>query len=162
MDGRIHIKYSCRDVRIGRECKGEPNPIPRVAVHLLTNAPAVPIQHSPQNTPACLIQPFSLPARRGWIVPAIAFPGGRKAGGTLLLDCACNKQDPTALTHRSRLAQTRRTKQQLGWAPQPTARAQSAFLALGAALGAQSHSFVRTGGSCQACTTGQDTRASWI
>lgn len=81
---------------------------------------------------------------------------GRKEGGTLLLVCACSKQDPTALTHRSRLAQTRGTKQQLGWAPQPTAAAQSSFLGLGAPVGAQSHSFVLTGGSCQACRTGED------
>lgn len=26
MDGRIHIKYSCRDVRTGRECRGEQRP----------------------------------------------------------------------------------------------------------------------------------------
>lgn len=26
MDGRIHIKYSCRDVKTGRECRGEQSP----------------------------------------------------------------------------------------------------------------------------------------
>ena len=26
MDGRIHVKYSCRDVRTGRECGGERSP----------------------------------------------------------------------------------------------------------------------------------------
>uniref|UniRef100_A0A8D2MZM6 PH domain-containing protein n=1 Tax=Zonotrichia albicollis TaxID=44394 RepID=A0A8D2MZM6_ZONAL len=30
MDGRIHIKYSCRDVRIGRECKGRERHMPLV------------------------------------------------------------------------------------------------------------------------------------
>ncbi|KAJ7425637.1 hypothetical protein WISP_22706 [Willisornis vidua] len=32
MDGRIHVKYSCRDVRIGRECRANwqvlPSPFP--------------------------------------------------------------------------------------------------------------------------------------
>uniref|UniRef100_A0A8D2N4G4 PH domain-containing protein n=1 Tax=Zonotrichia albicollis TaxID=44394 RepID=A0A8D2N4G4_ZONAL len=59
MDGRIHIKYSCRDVRIGRECKGEPSPcshpclpspIPRVAAPLLNEAPALHIQQTPKIT----------------------------------------------------------------------------------------------------------------
>lgn len=44
MDGRIHIKYSCRDVRTGRECRGEQSPTsptPRAlstAVSLLIHA----------------------------------------------------------------------------------------------------------------------------
>uniref|UniRef100_A0A8C9NIL6 Pleckstrin homology domain containing B1 n=1 Tax=Serinus canaria TaxID=9135 RepID=A0A8C9NIL6_SERCA len=36
MDGRIHIKYSCRDVRIGRECKDVQPPEGRSRDCLLT------------------------------------------------------------------------------------------------------------------------------
>ncbi|NWU84466.1 PKHB1 protein, partial [Onychorhynchus coronatus] len=36
MDGRIHIKYSCRDVRIGRECKDVQPPEGRSRECLLT------------------------------------------------------------------------------------------------------------------------------
>ncbi|NXM27329.1 PKHB1 protein, partial [Oxyruncus cristatus] len=36
MDGRIHIKYSCRDVRIGRECKDMQPPEGRSRECLLT------------------------------------------------------------------------------------------------------------------------------
>lgn len=153
-----------------------PNPIPHLAAPLLTHAPPVHIQHTPKITPAAsFTPPHSQAGDAGASLPVLFLlerRKGKKGGkggreerrkeGSLLLVCACNKQDPTALTHRSRLAQTRRTKQQLGWAPQPTASAQSAFLGLGAVVGAQSHSFVLTGGSCQACRTGEDTSASWI
>lgn len=46
MDGRIHIKYSCRDVRTGRECRGEQSPAAPIPVSPI---PASPLVVSPPS-----------------------------------------------------------------------------------------------------------------
>ncbi|NWZ92116.1 PKHB1 protein, partial [Nesospiza acunhae] len=100
MDGRIHIKYSCRDVRIGRECKDVQPPEGRSRECLLTvvlrdgskttlcaeseddavawkmavlEAKSTPVRLCPlsRDTP----QGTGKKVGRGWMPPLLATPG---------------------------------------------------------------------------------------
>ncbi|NWS23472.1 PKHB1 protein, partial [Polioptila caerulea] len=97
MDGRIHIKYSCRDVRIGRECKDVQPPEGRSRDCLLTvvlrdGSKTTLCAESEDDAVAwkmAVLEAKSTPVRlrskvpggtgkkvgRGWMPPPMAAPG---------------------------------------------------------------------------------------
>ncbi|NXP39245.1 PKHB1 protein, partial [Leiothrix lutea] len=82
MDGRIHIKYSCRDVRIGRECKA---PTKNECLCFVCSAWKMAVLES-KSTPVRLCPPeqghrSKVPGATGkkvgggWMPPLMAAPG---------------------------------------------------------------------------------------
>lgn len=140
MDGRIHVKYSCRDVRAGRECRGERSPKPP---KLRSTCAFAHLGH-PKIKPGCTSHPFpspNQPERCTLRLPQL-FPA---EGETLLPLCACSKHEPTGLTHRS---PSRTNKENKAAAPlSPRAPHQAPFSGAAAAAGAQTQRFLLTGGS---------------
>ncbi|NXQ59671.1 PKHB1 protein, partial [Anthoscopus minutus] len=105
MDGRIHVKYSCRDVRIGRECKDVQPPEGRSRDCLLTvvlrdgsktmlcaeseddaiawkmavlEAKSTPVRLHPaeQGHRSKVLGVTGKKVGRGWMPPLMAAPGG--------------------------------------------------------------------------------------
>lgn len=76
MDGRIHIKYSCRDVRTGRECRGEQSPAAPIPVSPLVVSPPSQARHPQAPCPHSL-HPQYPPSSVSPVVvsPLLVYPG---------------------------------------------------------------------------------------